>query len=67
MAVTPDPPPVPVEVWVRVGTQPTMHQVSTLEFPFPAPMDEEDLLLEFANQILESRKPHQNAGTGGAS
>jgi hypothetical protein len=44
-----------------------MHQVGTLEFPFPAPMDEDGLLVEFARQILESRKPGQNAGTGRAS
>jgi len=49
-------PPIQVEVWARIGLQPTMHLIGTLEYPTPAPVNEEDLLVEFAKQILVSRE-----------
>ncbi len=62
-----DIPPILVEIWARVGGQQNMHRIGVLNYPFPAPVDEDEFLLYFANQILESRKPGQNAGTGRAS
>ena len=55
-------PPIEVEIWARVGHSNEMHCLGTLEYPYRGPMNEEEFLVDFANQILE-RKNDDKTGT----